>query len=247
GFETAPTTFTFLQVAAPIFLLILTRLRMPVSTTFLLLSCFSTSPGGVAGVLEKSLWGYVVAFFAAIAVWFAVTKAVPQGFTGTAARWWMPAQWVSTGFLWSTWIMQDAANIAVYLPRSLSLVQFLAFTGAVFGGLGVLFYLRGDRIQEVVTEKTDTLDVRSATLIDFVYAIILFVFKEVSQVPMSTTWVFIGLLGGRELAFNLAKRQAEGPRSYRATFRLMGRDLLYAGIGLAVSIALALATNPALR
>src|SRR5690554_1721389 len=40
GFEEAPTSFTFLHVAAPLFLLILTRLRMPVSTTFLLLSSF---------------------------------------------------------------------------------------------------------------------------------------------------------------------------------------------------------------
>ena len=35
GFEESPTEFHFLQIAAPIFLLILTRLRMPVTTTFI--------------------------------------------------------------------------------------------------------------------------------------------------------------------------------------------------------------------
>ena len=51
GFEIAPTKFHFLQIAAPIFLLILTRLRMPVSTTFILLTSFAATPAAVGGVL----------------------------------------------------------------------------------------------------------------------------------------------------------------------------------------------------
>ena len=47
GFEIAPTEFHFLQIAAPIFLLILTRLRMPVSTTFILLTSFAATPAAV--------------------------------------------------------------------------------------------------------------------------------------------------------------------------------------------------------
>ena len=49
GFEVAPTEFHFLQIAAPIFLLILTRLRMPVSTTFILLTSFAATPAAVGG------------------------------------------------------------------------------------------------------------------------------------------------------------------------------------------------------
>jgi len=40
GFSEAPSSFSFLQVAAPIFLIVLTRFKMPVSTTFLLLTSF---------------------------------------------------------------------------------------------------------------------------------------------------------------------------------------------------------------
>src|SRR5690606_41893326 len=36
-----PETFSFFQIIAPLVLLILTRLKMPVSTTFLILSVFS--------------------------------------------------------------------------------------------------------------------------------------------------------------------------------------------------------------
>ncbi len=245
GFAEAPQAFTFLQVAAPLFLLVLTRLRMPVSTTFLLLSCFSTSAVGVQAVLVKSLSGYVIAFVVGIAVWITVTRALSGGFTGPPSRWWTPLQWASTAFLWSSWIMQDMANVAVYLPRSLSPGMFAAFALTLFFGLGVLFYLRGDRIQQIVTEKSDTLDIRAATVIDFVYALLLFGFKEVSVIPMSTTWVFIGLLAGRE--FGLTWGRALVRRPLGESLRLMRKDLLYAGIGLAVSITLAFAANASLR
>ena len=36
-----------------------------------------------------------------------------------ASPYWLPLLWVSAGFLWSVWLMQNAANIAVYLPRDL--------------------------------------------------------------------------------------------------------------------------------
>ena len=245
GFAEAPTRFTFLQVAAPLFLLVLTRLRMPVSTTFLLLSCFSTSAVGIQAVLIKSVAGYGIALVVGVGVWIGVTRVLGGGFRGAPARWWAPLQWASTGFLWSSWIMQDMANVAVYLPRTLSAGQFAAFALTIFFGLGLLFYLRGDRIQRVVTEKSDTLDVRQATVIDFVYALLLFGFKEVSVIPMSTTWVFIGLLGGRELG--MAWSRAAAGRPVRESLRLMGKDLLYAGIGLAVSVVLALAANAELR
>ena len=101
--------------------------------------------------------------------------------------------------------MQDAANIAVYLPRSLHVFEFIAFTSIVIIGLGLLLFYKGGRIQKIVTEKSVVTDVRFATLIDFIYCIILFYFKLHSKVPMSTTWVFIGLLAGRELGMALMK------------------------------------------
>jgi hypothetical protein len=243
GFTQAPTDFTFLQIAAPIFLLIITRLRMPVSTTFLLLSGFSYDVNGIISMLEKSFYGYVLTFFLALFIWLAFNRLMNRWFSGEAAWYWYPFQWISSGVLWSVWIMQDAANIAVYLPRSLSFVEFLSFTIFIFLGLGVLFYLRGDRIQQVITEKSQVVDVRPATIIDFVYAIILFYFKMLSTVPMSTTWVFIGLLAGREIAMSITDANGKG-KPLRKTLRIVGKDLTYSGIGLLVSIILAMAINP---
>lgn len=248
GFETAPTKFEFLQLAAPVILLVLTRFKMPVSTTFLLLSVFSANVAGIKGVVLKSWNGYIIAFVIAIIIWFAVNKLVSKYFKGKPQGWWVYAQWIISGALWSVWISQDAANIAVFLPRSLSAWQFLAFAAYIFLGLGLLFYLKGDKLQAIVNEKAGVADVRAATIVDFVYAALLYYFKVVSNVPISTTWVFIGLLGGRELAVAFTKkRKKKRVKSVRKSLRLLGRDLLYATIGLLISIMLALAINPDIR
>ena len=161
-----------------------------------------------------------------------------------ASRWWGPAQWLSTGVLWTSWVMQDMANLAVYLPRQLSVVEVVVFAATIFFGLGVLFYLRGDRIQRIVSEKSSVVDVRAATAVDFVYALVLFGFMGVSTVPMSTTWVFIGLLAGRELALIL---MGAAGRPLKEGFKLAGRDVGLATAGLVVSVLIAMAANPVVR
>lgn len=246
GFDTAPSSFQFLQIAAPLFLLVLTRLRMPVSTTFLLLTSFATSGKSIVSVATKSVSGYVIAFVVAMLVWASLGKWMKARFQGAAHPSWRVFQWASAGFLWSMWLQQDAANIAVFLPRSLSALEFAAFAGAIFCGLGLLFYQGGERIQEVVNEKSDVVDVRAATVINLIYGVILWIFKIQSNIPMSTTWVFVGLLGGRELAMSLRGAGQDG-RTVRTALKLMGRDLLFVTIGFVVALLLASAINPVVR
>lgn len=243
GFEQAPSSFAYLQVAAPIFLLILTRMRMPVSTTFLLLSAFSANLSGITGMMSKSISGYFIAFATSFILWVLLDKYMQKVVLKPAKAYWNVIQWTTSGVLWSVWIMQDAANIAVFLPRNMSGWEFVAFAAIVFSGLGILFFLKGDRIQKIVNEKTEIADVRTATIVDFSYALILFVFKSWSKIPMSTTWVFIGLLGGREIAMNLVVRKAK-PKLRNYILKMVWRDVLFALIGLIVSIALAIAINP---
>ena len=240
GFEVAPTEFHFLQIAAPVFLLILTRLRMPVSTTFILLTSFAAAPAAIGKVLAKSMSGYILAFFLGFIVFITIAKLAKKYFVGEAKFGWTIAQWITSGTLWSVWLMQDAANIAVYLPRSMAFSEFLGFALVVFFGLGLLLYYKGGRIQKIVTEKSVITDVRFATIVDFIYCIILFYFKLHSKVPMSTTWVFIGLLAGREVAMAIRNT---GDNSLLTSFRLMIKDFSFAMIGLIISIAIAIGVN----
>ena len=243
GFEQAPKDFHFLHIAAPIFLLILTRLRMPVSTTFILLTSFATSTSAIGKVLAKSMSGYILAFAIGLFVFLIISKLAKKYFTGKASFKWTIAQWITSGTLWSVWLMQDAANIAVYLDRSMNFWSFFGFCFIIVFGLGLLLYYKGGRIQRIVTEKSIVTDVRFATIIDFIYCIILFYFKLYSEVPMSTTWVFLGLLGGRELGMAIRK---SGTNSMLKTGKLIVKDFSYAMIGLVISIAIAIGVNDGL-
>lgn len=82
GFNEAPVSFDFLQIAAPIVLIIITRMRMPVSTTFLLLSSFATTGGAIHKVLGKSLSGYFIAFAVSIVIAIAVNPLIREEITG---------------------------------------------------------------------------------------------------------------------------------------------------------------------
>lgn len=325
-----PTNYAWWLALPPVILVLITRFGIPVSTTFLILSVFSSK--NIQSMVEKSLLGYLTAFVAAIVLYFFISKRLEKYFISTSDKYqaftetsgnqtlgrtilnfliaiglgivvfqvisnnqviegifgeqayktyrlfvlknliaalfvvpvffllyrqglntyssqteeytsnnWMIAQWISTGFLWSQWIIQDMANIFVYLPRhgSLSAVGYWLAIMLLVGLLGLILYQRGGGIQKIVTTKTNTFDIRSATIIDFTYGIILFIFKEYSKIPMSTTWVFVGLLAGRELAitYQLARNQ---PGSFRSVLTVVLKDLGKIFLGLIVSLLLVL-------
>lgn len=325
-----PANYAWWLALPPVILVLITRFGIPVSTTFLILSVFSSK--NIQSMVEKSLLGYLTAFVAAIVLYFFISKRLEKYFISTSDKYqvftetsgnqtlgrailnfliaiglgiavfqvissnhviegifgeqayktyrlfvlknlvaalvvvpiffllyrqglnthsnqkeeytsnnWMIAQWISTGFLWSQWIIQDMANIFVYLPRhgSLSATGYWLAIILLVGLLGLILYQRGGGIQKIVTTKTNTFDIRSATIIDFTYGIILFIFKEYSKIPMSTTWVFVGLLAGRELAitYQLAHNQ---PGSFRTVLTVVLKDLGKIFLGLIVSLLLVL-------
>lgn len=230
-----PTSYTFLSLAGPIALLLLTRWRMPVSTTFLILSAFS-APDLIQSMLTKTFMGYIVAFLCAIAVW-SLTSYLYHWHEFPSKNYnvnrWRLFQACSTAFLWMTWLMQDTANVAVFLPRSMTFNEMAIAVGYMFFMIGGLMYVRGGRIQVVVTEKTDITDLRAATIIDITYALILLVFKQWNHIPMSTTWVFLGLLAGREIALTLF---TQNPKPYKKTMFLVFKDIMRASFGLLISL-----------
>ncbi len=242
-----PENFSFFQIIAPLVLLILTRLRMPVSTTFLILSVFSADTSGITSVVWKSWTGYIMAFVLSFLVWYLSYNTIKKYFKSRKFnKSWNIVQWLVSGTLWGVWVMQDGANIAVFLPRQLDFMQFIIFAVTIFVGLGLLFYLRGDKIQQVVSEKARISDIRAATLIDATYVILLIYKLFISTVPMSTTWVFLGVIGGREIAVSLA-RTKKGKKHRKKAGRMIFKDFSYAMIGLFISIALAAGANPDIR
>ena len=103
-------------------------------------------------------------------------------------------------------------------------------------------------MQQLVNEKAGITNIRAATLVDLVYMSILFYFKNLDTLPMSTTWVFIGLLGGREMAISIAKKTAKKrTKALQKSIKFIRKDLQHALIGLIISIILAILVNPIIR
>ena len=225
---------------APGLLLILTRVGVPVSTSFLVLSAFA-STFILEKMLMKSMMGYAVAAVAAYAIWIVVSKILDEAkeVKEHHKKYWRIGQWVTTGFLWFTWLSHDIANIAVFLPRVIPWDLMICVSAVFIIGLWYMFREGGGKIQKIVLEKHNTRYVRSATIIDGVYWLILFFFKELNDIPMSTTWVFVGLLCGRELAM----ATVTGKEKFKVVFPLIGKDFLKMMVGLGASVGVVLAIH----
>jgi len=258
-----PAIYHWYYLLPPIVLLTITRFGIPVSTTFMILTLFSLSNvpanldemvGSVfdsdavlGGMIQKSIMGYLIAFILAIVIYLFTTKLVEKHFIETPVasmnnKVWTVLQWFSTGWLWYQWLTQDLANIYIYLRGGYNLthIEFGISLVILLGLLGYIFYTRGGAIQEVVRKKTNTDDIRSATIIDFLYGLVLYVFKDDyfglwgGKLPMSTTWVFIGLLAGREIAIRLMLEKKVTKKIQKMVFADLGKVFL----GLVVSVIL---------
>lgn len=291
-------TIEWYHTLPPLVLLIITRLGVPVSTTFMALTVFATV-GGLTSMLQKSLTGYGLAFLVGLLVYLAVVKTLEKHFRDTKLEddaprglatlmgvviavfiyfvpplltdgnirysgavalvilalgvvvevsihfatqkfgkivYWSTLQWLTTAYLWSVWLIQDFANIFVFLPRELNAWHGFFAISAITILLGYTFWNRGGPVQRILKSKTAVTDIRSATLIDFTYASLLFLFKEVSEIPMSTTFVFLGLIAGREIGFAIVERKLKTIKAIRISVS----DASKAFTGLIISINMAI-------
>tara|TARA_B100000427_G_scaffold304737_1_gene290223 strand:- start:12305 stop:13261 length:957 start_codon:yes stop_codon:yes gene_type:complete len=224
------------HAAAPAVLLILTRYGIPVSTTFLVLSAFATVTV-LEKMLIKSIVGYGVAAITAYLVWIILERFINEKTDHPENRkFWRVSQWVSSGWLWFAWLQHDMANIAVFLPRQLMLGDLIMVLVSTVLILGYVFYTGGGKIQEVVINKHGARFARSTTIINIVYAFVLYYFKVLNDLPMSTTWVFVGLLSGRELAISTVISDYR----FKYVFPIIAKDFGKMMFGLGASVAIVL-------
>lgn len=235
-----PDPMPWWYLLAPLSLLVITRFGIPVSTTFMILTVFSSGQL-IEKMILKSVFGYSLAFITAFLIYLAIARKFESKASirlmdkKKQKRFWLVAQWFSTGFLWSQWLIQDFANIYVFLPRHLGVVELLVSLSVILAIMAYIFNARGGKIQQIVSLKSNTQHIRSATIIDLCYGLLLFFFTSYSNVPMSTTWTFVGILAGREIAINYLLRKKE----LKNTYRVVAKDFARVNIGLIVSIFIA--------
>lgn len=251
------TDLRWIDLLPSLSVLLLTQWGAPVSTSFLVLT--AVDPASLQPLLRHSLAGYGLGLAVGLLAWgvllwrLETTPADPlpepvDADTPSAAAaespgpasvpFWLALQWITTGWLWSQWLVQDLANIYVYLPRRLGPGAMAGSLAVLLVGLALLMAENGGAIQQRLTSKTNSGDPRSTALLAGIYGLVLFVMGRISTYPLSTTWAFLGLLAGRELA--LLRR---GNRNLRSTLASPAQDLLRASLGLGISLAVALAVR----
>ncbi|GIT66305.1 MAG: hypothetical protein Ct9H300mP24_6830 [Candidatus Neomarinimicrobiota bacterium] len=155
----------------------------------LVLSVFASSVV-MEKMLLKSFLGYAVSFVFAWGSWWLISKYILyEGEKGDNKynNHWRVAQWLTTGWLWATWLKHDMANIMVFLPRYSSMggIDFKFFVvGAMLLGLGFMFYERGGKKTRNCFIKNQYKICSISDFIDLVYCFVLYYFKEVNNIPM---------------------------------------------------------------
>ena len=238
----------FMHYVPPILLIILTYYKIPVSSTFLILSVFA-SQRAISIVLLKTLIGYTIGFGISYLLWRIILKffkiLLSNEGTEKRLRIWKKLQWLSTGILWVSWLTNNTSNIVVYLPRAFSVHDLILFLilGILF--IGFTFYNHGGPIQKIVSEKKDITNIRSTSIINISFAFVIILLNKVSSAPMATTWVFIGILAGREWC--IAQLENDGvltlKERYKRARKLIFKDLILAGLGIAISLTFAMINN----
>ncbi|MEB3166799.1 MAG: hypothetical protein VKO65_09040 [Cyanobacteriota bacterium] len=260
-FPEARTSWTGLLPALSV--LLLTRCGAPVSTSVLVLTAFA--PASLGPLLRHSLVGYGAGLAAGLLAWGTLLLLNSQAGSGSgeaeqpgpgasgaegsgprppwldtpgAERLWLSAQWLTTGWLWCQWLVQDLATIYVVLPRRLSAGAMAGSLVLLLVGLALILGENGGAIQQRLTRKSRSDDPRSTAILTAVYGLVLFGLGRLSSYPLSTTWVFLGLLGGRELALLRLKERNAG-----LVLADLAGDLLRAALGMGLSVAVTLAVR----
>lgn len=229
----------------PLLLVLMTRYKwIPVSTSLLMLSIFSTGLLFQSIVIKSAAW-YLVAFTSAYFIWLGA-EYILKRLDYKAKNWnqrkyifWRIAQTCTTTLLFWTWLMHDMVNIAVFLPRDMGIAIMFTISGIFALALAYTFYIDGGPVGRIVTTKTKIHRLVGATMVDWVYFVILLIFKEWSNIPMSTTWVFIGLLAGRQIAIRTVNRiwkVKKKQNRFKVALIEISQDFAKIFIGLGISL-----------
>lgn len=189
--------------------------------------------------MVKLFLGYVVVFMVVIIIYLLIIKMIECCFIeiwlmDVDCCIWVFLQWFLIGFFWLQWLIQDFVNIYVYLFWFMSVMMLVIFLIILLVLLVYIFYSKGGVIQKIVKVKINIVDICLAIIIDVIYGVVLYFFKELSNIFMSMIWVFIGLLAGWEIVicYQLDKK------FFWEVFRMIFFDFGKVFFGFVVSILL---------
>lgn len=234
---------TLLHFLAPATLILLTYNKIPCSSTFLLMSIFA-SQRTIGSMLTKTILGYIMGITTSFLLWEYLVKVYGKNLFlfEENGNFWRNVQWASSGLLFISWLTSGISNLVIFLPRVFNVYNLVLLLMLGLTMLAFTIYNRGGPIEEIVSHKSGMDNLKITSITNILYAVILLGVIHSSKVPMSTSWVFIGILAGQEMAFIALKggKKLTLKEKYKAASKSLIRDFVLASLGILMSLIFAL-------
>lgn len=196
------------SIIPPLLLFALSYKKIPVSATFILLSGFATK-NTVDSMITKTAASYLLSFIIGYYIWYVLDKKFNDKiseFDEKRTFFWNNVQLISNVILIIFWIMSNNGGLIVSLPRNFNMLNFLVYLLFCAISISYIVFSRGGKLQKsIMNAKKGLNNPKTNSIINIIFSLIIFVFQHISSTPVATTWSFIGLLSGRELALSMKK------------------------------------------
>jgi hypothetical protein len=148
---------------------------------------------------------------------------------------WELMQVFSTALLVVAWLFFSVSNITVFLPRKLEQQDFLMFLCVIIFTIASVLGNKNNKMQEIISKKNNANNLKMNVIINILFTMVLFLFKVINNVSIATTFVFLGILAGKDLAIIFAEKNILGSSYRRVIFNSL-KDINKCITGVIVSL-----------
>ncbi len=230
-------SFGYSLLLLPILVALFNYFGIPVSIAFLSIPLF-ISGEIVKAMIAKAFLNYFLAFAISFIFWnilYVEFKKILK--KKDNHKFWMIVEYISIGILWCCWLNTCVSSFMVFLPPKLDLKHLLLLLviGTII--ISIITILRSnDKMEQIIEEKTDVNNIMFSVLFNVLHSVVLVVLKLNSEVPIATSWIFTGLLDGRELGIVTKKSNSFSDQKYKLCLKKIVRDLCFNTIGIIISL-----------
>lgn len=221
----------------PMLLNIFTKYGIPVSATFLVIPLFSDN-NTLNTMLTKTVTSYFLAFIVSFFIWNFIKKHFSQimKMDNKENTFWNITEYITTSLVWIAWNMLNICVFVVFVDRKFNFFELVAVNIIVLVVLYII--LKGDntKIEEIINEKNETENKKSIAIFNLLFALILIFIEFFSNVPLTTTWVFLGLLAGKELSESFTNNNIFSNTKIKKSLIKIIKDLHKAMVGIIFSL-----------
>lgn len=230
-------SFSYSILLLPILVATFNHFRIPISVTFLSIPLF-ISGDVIKTMVIKAFINYFLAFAISFIFWnilYVEFKKILKNKNNH--QFWMIIEYISIGILWCCWLNTCVSSFMVFLPPKLDLKHLilLLIVGSVVISI-ITIFRPNDKMEQIIEEKTDVKNIMSSVLFNILHSVVLLLLKLNSEVPIPTSWIFTGLLDGRELGIVTKKSNSFSDSKYKLCLKKITRDLCFNTIGIIISL-----------